>query len=79
MKFIFLTGGFAGFSVALLTGWWAGSSPDRLLLDATIGCLAGAVLFRWFWRVLLSALRETFVARHRALAAAAANSTAKSK
>ena len=71
MKFIFLLGGFTGFALTAFTGWCADRAPDRILLDAALGCLAGAVLFRWFWNVLLSALRETLVARHRAAAAVA--------
>ena len=70
MKFIFLLGGFTGFALTAFTGWCADRAPDRILFDAALGCLTGAVLFRWFWNVLLSALRETQPDRHRAAAAA---------
>ena len=76
MKFIFLAGGLAGFLLAGATGWFAGHAPDRVLLDAATGCLAGALLFRWFWTVLVRGIRETILVRH---AAATAASTAKSK
>ena len=72
MKFVFLAGGFTGFAVAAFVSWMSDHAPERIFLDATLGCLAGAWLFRWFWRVLLSALRETVLSRHRAAAAAAA-------
>jgi hypothetical protein len=72
MKFVFLTGGVLGFALAALTGWLAERAPDRILLDAALGCLAGALLFRWFWTVLLRGLRETILIRQKAAAAAAA-------
>ena len=72
MRFVFLFGGVLGFSVAGLTGWLADCSADRILLNAAIGCLVGALLFRWFWSVLLRGLRETILIRQKAAAAAAA-------
>jgi hypothetical protein len=74
MKFIFLAGGLAGFLLAAAAGLWAGRAPDRVLLDAALGCLAGALLFRWFWTVLVRGIRETILQRH-----AAATATAKPK
>ncbi|HUG11291.1 MAG TPA: hypothetical protein VMM36_09770 [Opitutaceae bacterium] len=70
MKFIFLVGGFTGFATAAFVSWISDHAPERVFLDATLGCLAGAWLFRWFWRVVLGAMRETVVNRHRATAAA---------
>jgi len=72
MKFIFLTGGVLGFALAAATSWLTDRAPDRILLDAAVGCLAGALLFRWFWTVLLRGLRETILIRQKAAAAAAA-------
>ena len=72
MKFVFLAGGFAGFLLAGAGSLWAGHAPDRVLLDAAVGCLAGALLFRWFWTVLVRGIRETIVARQAVAAAAAA-------
>ena len=54
MKALFLAGGFAGFALCALAGFLAGRAPDLILRDAAIGCLAGALLVRWFWRVLLA-------------------------
>ena len=71
MKFIFLTGGCAGFVTAAAGSFWAGHESDRVLLDGAVGCLAGALLFRWFWTVLVRGIRETILARHAAAAAAA--------
>ena len=46
--------------------------PDRILFDGAVGCLVGALLFRWFWTVLVRGIRETILQRH-----AAATATAK--
>jgi hypothetical protein len=71
MKFIFLAGGFSGFLAAGISSLWVGHQPDRVLLDGAVGCLAGALLFRWFWTVLVRGIRETILARNAAAAAAA--------
>jgi hypothetical protein len=71
MKFIFLTGGLIGFVTAVVAGWSADRAADAILLDGMIGCLVGAVLFRWLWSVVLRGMRETVVARQRAAEAAA--------
>ncbi len=72
MKFVFLVGGFAGFLIAGAGSFWAGHEADRVLFDGAVGCLAGALLFRWFWTVLVRGIRETILARHAATTAAAA-------
>lgn len=56
-------GGCSGFLLAGIAGWWAGHAADRLLLDASIGCLVGAMLFRWFWTVLIRSIRVTILER----------------
>jgi hypothetical protein len=76
MKFVFLLGGMAGFLVGAGTDFFSGRSPDRILFDGAVGCLAGALLFRWFWTVLVRGVRETLVNRQTA-AAEAATSKAK--
>ena len=70
MRSIFLTGGFAGFLSAGLTSYWVGHQPDRILFDGAVGCLVGAMLFRWFWTVLVRGIRETILLRHAAATAA---------
>ncbi|HEY3757004.1 MAG TPA: hypothetical protein VGL42_12710 [Opitutaceae bacterium] len=72
MKFVFLLGGTVGFVAAAGTDYLAGRNPDRVLFDGAVGCLAGAILLRWFWNVLLGGMRETYVARQRAAYAAIA-------
>ena len=72
MRFIFLLGGMSGFAVAGVTSWYADCGPGRIFFDAACGCLVGAMLFRWFWTVVLSGLRETVHLRHKAAQAAQA-------
>lgn len=79
MKFVFLSGGLTGFLVGLVTSWMLDHAPDRVFLDAAVGCLIGAVLFRWFWTIVLAGLRDTVVARQRAALAAQAAAAAKAK
>ena len=55
-----------GFTLGLITSWLLDHSPDRIFLDASVGCLVGAVLFRWYWTIVLGGLRDTLVARYRA-------------
>ena len=74
MKFDFLAGGLAGFLLAGTAGYLADRAADRNLLDAALGCLVGALLFRWFWTVLVRGIRETILIRHAATTAAAASS-----
>jgi hypothetical protein len=71
MKFVFLSGGFAGLLTTGGASYWAGHQPDRILLDAAVGCLAGGILFRWFWTVLVHGIRETILQRHAAASASA--------
>ena len=73
MKFVFLSGGLLGFVTGLVTSWLLDHAPDRVFLDAAVGCLAGAVLFRWFWTVVLAGLRDTVLARYHASLAAPAH------
>lgn len=74
MKFVFLIGGLVGFTVGLLTSWLLDHAPDRVFLDAAVGCLVGAGLFRWFWTIVLAGLRDTVLARQRAALAATSHS-----
>jgi hypothetical protein len=74
MKFVFLLGGFSGLLVTGAASYAADHAADRILFDAAVGCLSGALLFRWFWTVLVRGIRETILQRH-----AAATATAKSK
>jgi len=58
MRFIFLVGGFVGFSLVTLTGVMSDRSIDLVLRDASIAALAGAILFRWFWAIFVKLLSQ---------------------
>ncbi len=79
MRFVFLIGGFAGFLIAGACSLWAGHEGNRTFLDAAVGCLVGAHLFRWFWTVLLHGVRDSQISRAHAAAAAATTPIAKTK
>lgn len=66
MRFVFLVGGLVGFLLAAATSWACDHAPDRVFLDGAVGCLGGALLFRWFWTTLVGGIRETILARHEA-------------
>jgi hypothetical protein len=72
MKFVVFIGGVFGFALAATTGLLTGRGLDRVLFDAAVGTLVGGLLFRWLWNVLLSGVRENYLARQRAAAAASA-------
>lgn len=74
MKFAFLCGGLLGFGLVAAAGWAAGREPARLLRDAAFGCVAGALLLRWFWSVLARSVVEVATERRLAATRAAASS-----
>lgn len=76
MRFIFLAGGFAGFLLTAATGFLADREPDLILRDAAIASIASALVFRWFWRVIVKALAEAVSAKRAAEAAAEAAASA---
>lgn len=71
MRFVFLAGGLVGFVLGAVTSWACDHAPDRIFLDGAVGCLGGALLFRWFWTTLVRGIRETILARHEAARATA--------
>jgi hypothetical protein len=70
MRSVFLLGGFLGFMIVAAAGLQAGRAGDRVLMDAAIGALVGAVLMRWFWSKLVTALVETVKVKRAARVAA---------
>lgn len=69
MRFMFLSGGFIGFVLVVITGFLADRALDLVLRDAAIGCLAGAFLFRWFWSIWVGAIVHAVQTKRAALAA----------
>ena len=50
MRQVVMVFGLTGFALALATGFLAERSPDLVLRDAAIVCLAAALLGKWFWQ-----------------------------
>lgn len=70
MRSVFLFGGFIGFLVVAISGWQAGRSADRILIDASVACLGSALLFRWFWSRVAVALTDVIKKKRAAQQAA---------
>ena len=70
MKLAFLFGGFLGFALVAIAGFGAGRSADLVLRDAALACLAGALLLRWFWSVVVRSFAEAIEQRRREALAA---------
>ena len=56
MRFFITIGGSSGFALALASSFHAGNPPAFALHDGAIGCLVGALLFRYGHRAFHSSL-----------------------
>jgi hypothetical protein len=80
MRSIFLTGGFVGFTLVAVTGWFSDRAVDLILRDSAIGALACGFLFRWFWNMWINAIAHAVkIKRDAANAAAEAEAAAAAK
>jgi hypothetical protein len=66
MKFLVLIGGSLGFTVVIAGGWLVGRDPLSNLVEASFGCLIGAVLFRWFGNLYLQSVQTVIREREAA-------------
>ena len=66
MKFLVLLGGSLGFTVVFAGGWFVGRDPLSNLIEASFGCLIGAVLFRWFGNLYLQSVQTVMREREAA-------------
>jgi hypothetical protein len=62
MQFIVLLFGALGFSLVMVAGFSAGRQPDLVLRDAALGCLAAAIVGKWFGHVIDQAFAQTLAA-----------------
>jgi hypothetical protein len=65
MKYFLLMGGFAGFAAVLIASFYAGNRPATALMDASVGCLVGGVLFRMLHAAYLSGVKGCIADRQR--------------
>jgi hypothetical protein len=70
MKFFTALGGFLGFALAFGLGLAGGRHSAMLLLQASLACIVGALLFRWWHRMLLQGVQAAQAERRAAAAAA---------
>jgi hypothetical protein len=84
MKFFTAIGGFLGFALVMAVGLAVGRRSASLLLEASVACVIGGMLFRWWHRMLLQGVKASIDDRKRVeaearRAEAAANPTATSR
>jgi len=65
MKYFMLLGGFVGFMIAMASGISAGSELWMVVFHASISCVAGAILFRMFRKVVAGSVREVAMQKTR--------------
>ena len=65
MKFFMLLGGFVGFLLTMMAGIFAGAELWVVVLNASFGCIGGALLFRMFRKVVASSVREAVAQKAR--------------
>lgn len=58
MKKLMIAGALVGFVIGVLFGLSQGSSWPDILWRSSIACFAASLLFRWWGRVWLQALRQ---------------------
>ncbi len=66
MKYLLLIGGSLGFALVFLGGWIVGREPLSSVTQASFGCLAGAVLFRWLGNIYARSVRTVLLEREAA-------------
>ena len=66
MKFMLLIGGSLGFALVFFGGWAVGRDPLSSFIQASFGCLAGAVLFRWLGNTYARSVRAVLLEREAA-------------
>lgn len=67
MKLFLLCGGFTGFALVFLAGLVSGGPIGTVLRDAAIGCLVGALLMQWLFRVVGRSLHDAAAEQQRRL------------
>lgn len=69
MKFFTALGGFLGFALVMAIGLANGRRSAMLLLEASLACMLGAMLFRWWHRMLLQGVKDSLEEKRIAAAA----------
>jgi hypothetical protein len=69
MKLAVATGGFAGFALVSIAGFLARRDPASVFLEASVACVIGALLFRWFHVSFVRSVQAAHAARRQERAA----------
>jgi len=69
MKLAVAIGGFAGFGLVSIVGFAARRDPASVLLEGSIACVLGALLFRWLHVSFVRNVQAACVARRQERAA----------
>lgn len=65
MKFYLLLGGTCGFLVAFSSGLVAGSELPLMLRNGALGCLAGALLMKGYYKIQMMCVRKLVLAKQK--------------
>jgi hypothetical protein len=63
MRYFLLLGGAMGFSLVFFASCYAGNRPALALRDAGVGCLVGAVLFRFLHGAFVAGMKSRILER----------------
>ena len=66
MKYLLLIGGSLGFALVFIGGWIVGREPLSSVTQASFGCVAGAILFRWLGNTYARSVRTVLLEREAA-------------
>lgn len=66
MRFTVALGGFLGFAFGVIGGLVGGRDPGSMLLQATLACVVGGVLFRWLHGLFLRSVAVAYRERQEA-------------
>ena len=78
MKLIMVLGGLIGFSIGVGFSWAQGSSWPSVIWRAAIAALLAGMLLRWWGRLWIKCLQESFQERQAALKKQAASNPSNS-
>ena len=73
MKLIMVFGGVIGFGIGMTFSWAQGSSWPAVLWRSAMAALVSGILLRWWGRLWLKCLQESFLERQAALKKQAAS------
>lgn len=77
MKFLMALGGFVGFAAVCAAGFLVGRDPGRVVMEAAIAAVIGALLCRWLYGLLARSVNASVEERRHARISEAASEAMK--